>query len=329
MKLFLRDHAPLCLLYLAQLGVTLLLLGLSGRLDVWLALYDALLTFCLLLLYLAWRYWRLAAFYQRLQSPVSTLDHSIQDLGDAPAAEALDELLRTQYRQYQSELHSYERRIRDHVTFINQWVHGMKTPLSVIHLTIQEEDEPIFHSIREETERLRQGLETVLYTSRLDAFEHDFHVEPVSLQQLARNVINEHKAYFIRSRIFPELQIPSDLLVYSDEKWLGFLLGQLVTNAVRYSADTGGKVTLRAHRLGRIAFLEVADQGVGIPVQDHKRVFDAYFTGENGRRFPESTGMGLYLVKQICDRLGHTVELDSEPGQGTTVRLCFHNLTPM
>lgn len=104
-------------------------------------------------------------------------------------------------------------------------------------------------------------------------------------------------------------------------------MGQLVTNAVRYSAGSGSKVTFSAFPRGRQVVLEVRDRGVGIPAQDLSRVFDPYFTGENGRMFTESTGMGLYLVRQVCSKLGHEVELESQKGEGTALRLVFFSLS--
>ncbi len=323
LKLFLRDHAYLLPMFAIQIGVSILVYWLAGNQNIWIALYIVLLSACLLLLFLTYRYWRLSRFYRRVSTPMTKLDDAMQSLGDAPLATALDELLRSQYGQCQGQIHAYERRIRDHANFINQWVHGMKTPLSVIHLTIQEEDDPIFHSIREETDRLRRGLETVLYTSRLGSFEHDFHVEPVDLTSIVRAVIRENKAYMIRNRVFPEVQVDPSYRIYSDEKWLGFLLGQIVTNAIRYSDKPDSKISITGRIRGKDILLEVKDHGVGIPSQDLKRVFAPYFTGENGRVFSESTGMGLYLVRQICDRLGHRVELESQVGVGTTVRLYF------
>lgn len=324
MKLFLRDHLMLIGIYLLQLLVTLYLFWLdSPHLKVWTLAYACLLSTCFLLLYLGYRYYSLHVLYRRLSNRFSSLDESVETLGNAPLAESIDQMLQDQYAHYHRQLHDYERRLRDHVTLINQWVHQMKTPLSVIHLTIQEEDDPLFNSIREETDRLRKGLETILYSSRLDAFEHDFHIELVNLAAIVRQVIAENKAYFIRNRVYPEILIAKDCHVYSDDKWLAFLIGQVVTNAIRYSAGTETKVTFSLETNYRHVVLEIRDRGVGIPEKDIKRVFDPYFTGENGRVFRESTGMGLYLVRQICAHLDHQVELDSTVGVGTTVRLFF------
>lgn len=164
----------------------------------------------------------------------------------------------------------------------------------------------------------------MLYTARLDTFEHDFYVEQLELADVVRGVTSEQKRLFIRKRVFPAIAMDSGITITSDEKWLTFVLTQLITNALRYTVEEGRVVHFRGYlqEKGR-AVLEVRDEGVGIPPGDLPRVFDAHFTGVNGRSFQESTGMGLYLVKQICSKLGHEVEISSEVGKGTAVRIIF------
>lgn len=119
------------------------------------------------------------------------------------------------------------------------------------------------------------------------------------------------------------MNICNDHKIYTDAKWLKFAIGQVVTNAVKYSAGKSDRLELNVSRDEDRTVLEVKDYGVGIPSQDIKRVFDPYYTGENGRRFQESTGIGLHLVKEITDKLNHTVDISSSPGEGTSVRFSF------
>lgn len=206
---------------------------------------------------------------------------------------------------------------------MNQWVHQVKTPLSVINLIIQEEDEPVFEQIKKEVRQIEFGLETLLYSSRLDLFERDFKIEAVSLSELLQSVIQSYKRFFIQYRVYPKMNICDDHKIYTDAKWLKFAIGQVVTNAVKYSAGKSDRLELNVSRDEDRTVLEVKDYGVGIPSQDIKRVFDPYYTGENGRRFQESTGIGLHLVKEITDKLNHTVDISSSPGKGTSVRFSF------
>src|SRR5690606_2900074 len=186
-----------------------------------------------------------------------------------------------------------------------------------------EAGDPRLASIQEEADRLERGLETVLYAARLESFDRDFRVEPVRLRKVAEKVIHDHKRLFIRRGIYPALQIDPALYVESDAKWLAFAVGQLVNNAIKYSDKPGTKVTVAARTAGRSTVLEVRDEGVGIPAHDRKRVFQPFFTGENGRTHRESTGMGLYLAHEIISRLGHRIELESTQGSGTALRITF------
>ncbi|WP_172254287.1 sensor histidine kinase [Saccharibacillus deserti] len=321
MKLFWREQTPLILLYAAQLLLTGYLCRLSGVRNPFDLAYIALVSTALFALYLIFRYVRHIRFYRRLAARSASLAESAEFVGNAPLAEALGHLLQRNYRLYQEELGQSRRKLGDQITFIHQWVHQMKTPLSVMHLALRQEPDPFFDGLREEIDKLKKGLDTVLYTSRLEAFEQDFAVEPVLLGRLVGTVTAEHKNLCIRHRVFPDIRVDDRLTILTDEKWLAFAIGQLLTNAVRYSAGTSSRMEIAADMQGREACLEIRDSGVGIPGGDLGRVFDPYFTGENGRRFGESTGMGLYLVREIAARLGHRIEIESRQGQGTTVRL--------
>lgn len=323
MRLFIRDHAPLVAIQIVQLSAIFLVLRLDGYRNAATALYALFLAAALLTGYLVFRYASLRGFYRRLSDPLESLDASVSHSGYAPLAEAADELLKEQYRRYMERLKDYEQKQREHLSFMNQWAHQMKTPLSVIHLTAQDRDDPRLVSILEEADRLERGLETVLAAARLDSFDRDFRVEQTILRKIAEKAIHEHKRLFIRRRVYPALDIDPALRVQSDPKWLAFALGQLVNNAIKYSDKPNASVTVAARMDGASTVLEVRDEGVGIPPQDLKRVFQPSFTGENGRTFHESTGMGLYLAHEICSRLGHAIEIESAPGAGTTVRIRF------
>ncbi|MEH7012527.1 HAMP domain-containing histidine kinase [Neobacillus niacini] len=323
MKLFVREQIPLIIVYIAQLALILFVFWLDGYQNYSIILYAGILSGCLFIGYLVYRYLTHRSFYKRLEELHTPMDEFIKAGPGAPLATSLHLLLKSQYRQYQNDLHHYQHKLKDHIQFINQWVHQMKTPLSVIHLMIQDEDEPRFTAIGDELDRMKKGLDMVLYTARLDEFEHDFYVEMLPLEKVVRSVTSNQKRLFIRNRVFPSLQLDDELSIASDEKWLSFVLTQIITNAVRYTTDGNRKISLKGFKRDSNVVLEVQDQGVGIPESDLPRVFDPYFTGENGRNFQESTGMGLYLVKQICDKLGHRVEIASTVNKGTTVRIIF------
>ncbi|GAA0607400.1 sensor histidine kinase [Virgibacillus siamensis] len=333
MKLFIREHVLLIAVHGLQLGVILLIFWLAGYRDVKLLLYTAFLSFFFLVCFLIYYYFSRRMFYHRLSDSLISLDDSLQKTGQAPMSEALDHLLKDQYKLYQSRLNASERQQDEHRKFMDQWVHQMKTPLSVIELTAQNLDEPVSSSIREETDRMKNGLNTVLYMARLRTIEQDFHIGPVSLSEIVHDVNSENKRFYIRNKVYPKLSVESEsITVETDEKWLFFMLSQFINNAVKYSTGKSSRVDIAIFERGQEAVVEVTDFGVGIPETDERRVFDAFYTGENGRKFRESTGMGLYLTKEAANHLDHRIEMESEAGTGTVFRIIFpetQNLTTM
>ncbi|ASA24729.1 sensor histidine kinase [Paenibacillus donghaensis] len=327
MKLFLREHLLLIAVQLVQFVAILSLCGLDGYFNVWIALYAIFIGFFFLGCYLCYQFVSRRRYYQRLNQPLESLDASYRRLEKTPVSDALEQLLHTQYRYYMQQLEQLIKQQEEHLTFMDQWVHQMKTPLSIIELTVQNMDEPEFASIREELERMRSGLQTVLYMARLRAFEQDFHVKSVGLERIIRAVVHDNKRLFIQNRIYPEVHVAeSGIAVETDEKWLFFMLTQLVTNAIKYSAgqaEDGGRIVISCGIRGEEAFATVKDRGIGIPAADLKRVFEPFYTGDNGRTARESTGMGLYLTKEAAARLGHRVDLSSEAGSGTEVSIVF------
>ncbi|MEC0253867.1 sensor histidine kinase [Paenibacillus lautus] len=323
MKLFLREHLPLMLFFTVQMLLVPLLYWLTGEgRPFTVVLYGVLLSSVVLLLYLAYRYLSHRTMYQELSSEeLSKKEFSNPPLGEAPLPEAIHERIGHYERLYREQLHRHQSGTDQHLSFVNRWVHQMKTPLSVIQLTLDEVEEAPAEHIREELERIRKGLEMVLYTARLDRFEQDFKVEAVGLRAAVSESVVENRKLFIRKGITPVFQIDDQITVYTDAKWFRFMLGQILTNAVNYSGSPGKKIQLTAEAAGKNIKLHIRDEGIGIAPEDINRVFHPYFTGERGRQYHESTGMGLYLVREIAHKLDHSAQLESTLGEGTTVTL--------
>lgn len=333
MKLFFKEHAMLIAVQMVQFIVILGIYWLDGYRHLLPGLYAIFLGLFFLTGYLVYHYFSRRKFYMRLSNSLNSLDDSLQTTEPSPISEALDQLLKDQYKLYQTKIKALESKQEQHLKFMDQWVHQMKTPLSVIELIAQNLDEPDSSSIREETDRMRTGLNTILYMARLRAIEQDFHIKPVNLSKMVNEVNGQNKRFYIRNKVYPNLlQQNRDIIVETDEKWLFFILSQLINNAVKYSKGISNKIEISIYKKAGEAVLEVKDYGVGIPETDKRRVFDPFYTGENGRKFRESTGMGLYLTKEAADQLGHRIELESKVGEGSTFRIIFgttQNLTRM
>lgn len=333
MRLFLHDHIGFMIFQLIQCVMFLVLFWVDGYRELGVSLYVVFLSLVFLTVFLIYRYISRKQFYQRLQSQINGLDESLETTEYSPISAALDDLLLAQYRLYQNEILREKDRQDEHLLFMDRWVHQMKTPLSVIELTAQTLDEPESSNIREETDRMRQGLNTVLYMARIRTIAEDFQIKPVILSKLVHDVNQENKRFYIRHEIYPQLKEEQwGIKVETDEKWLFFILSQIVHNAVKYSTSKTKQLDISLYELSDEAILEVKDFGIGIPVVDQKRVFNKFYTGENGRKYRESTGMGLYLVKEVADKLEHRIELESTIGEGTTIRIIFsktQNLTSL
>ncbi|MBD8847077.1 sensor histidine kinase [Priestia megaterium] len=333
MKLFFREHTFLIAIQIIQFFVVLSIYWLDGYQHLLPAFYAVFLGLFFLTGYLACHYFSRRKFYRRLTNELPSLDDSFQTTEASPISQALDYLLKSQYKHYQTRIKELEAKQDEHLKFMDQWVHQMKTPLSVIELIAQNLDEPESSSIREETDQMKTGLNTILYMARLRTIEQDFHIKPVNLSTIIKEVNSENKRFYIRNRVYPSvLQQKEEVIVETDEKWLFFIFSQLINNAIKYSKGMSNRVDITIFEKEGEAVLEIKDFGVGIPETDKRRVFDPFYTGENGRKFRESTGMGLYLAKEAADHLGHRLEFESKLGQGSAFQVIFgktQNLTRM
>jgi two-component system, OmpR family, sensor histidine kinase YxdK len=326
---FLRDRLGLIAawyantLLLALLGS--LLLAYTGAFSWSIVGYALLLATVVLIIYLtaaAARWWSFARATAALQTTDDLESFAVLPAAATYEQESQREQLSRLYQLAVSERSRYQEAHQRQLDFIHLWVHQMKTPVSAISLIAQEAGGPAMESVDDEAAKLAEGLELVLNMARLQDFALDYLIEPVDLGALVRKVINQKKRQFIRTGIFPE--VTGEAVVRTDAKWLAFVIDQITANALKYGAQAEKpnqrlRFTITSHAL------TIADQGPGIPVHDLPRVFDAFFTGENGRRFGGATGIGLYLVRQVADQLGHRIAIASAPGQGTTVTLTFQN----
>lgn len=323
LKLFIREYISFFVFQLVLIAFMLIIFGLDGFRNIDTAIYMVSISLVLLISFLVVRYLlRQKYLVQITQTPVK-MEDALQKNAKTPEHDVTVQYLHALYKVYQYEVQALHARQDRHEKFMNQWVHQMKTPLAVLDLLLQEETELDKHSVQEEVDRLKRGLEMVLVNARIDKFEEDMQIEQVSLKAIVTKVINENKRLFIANRVFPDIQINEDMKVTSDIKWLQFIISQFVTNAVKYTFEPNKKVYLSAVEIDEGITLVIRDEGIGIPKSDLSRVTKPFFTGENGRKTGESTGMGLYLAKEICEKLGHELTIQSEVNEGTTVTVKF------
>ena len=207
------------------------------------------------------------------------------------------------------------RKYADMVEYYTLWAHQIKTPIAAMRLTLQNEDTSLSRRLTADLGRVERYVEMVLAYLRLDAASTDYVLREYELDPIVRGAVKKFSGEFIERHLALELH-PTNLRVLTDEKWLAFVLEQLISNALKYTPE--GKVSIY---LAGEATLCVSDTGIGIAPEDLPRVFEPGYTGYNGRADKRASGLGLYLCRRVCQNLGHTISVESEPGKGTTVRL--------
>lgn len=324
MKLFMDEYKGYIFTYYGGLIITLTYCKLMNFIKISEIVYILFFNTFIVSSFIIYKYITTKKSYEVFENGIKSLDESMLDLGKSPIGKNVSNILNQQYEQYRSNIQEQNKIHNDHLTFINHWIHQMKTPVSVINLLLQEyEGEEISLNIHQELDKIDKGLNMAMYFARLDEFQKDFSVEKVNLYDDVIELINKERRLFIKNRIIPKLEIDKDLIVYSDKKWLRFILEQIIINGVKYSKDHGKYLIIKNREDDEYIIIDIIDEGIGIPRKDIKRVYEPFFTGENGRKFGESTGMGLYIVKKVCDNLGHILQIKSEIEKGTKVSILF------
>ena len=195
------------------------------------------------------------------------------------------------------------------------WVHQIKTPITSMRLTLQNEDTPLSRKLTSDLFQIEQYVEMVLAFMRLDSDESDYVFREHDLDAIVRQSVAKFASEFIDRRIGLEYE-SIEKSVVTDEKWLAFVIEQLLSNALKYTRGGSVKIYLREP-----VTLCIEDTGIGIAPEDLPRIFEKGYTGYNGRTDKKASGLGLYLCKRICGNLGIGIGVTSEPGKGTTVRL--------
>ncbi|WP_431027881.1 sensor histidine kinase [Lysinibacillus sp. LZ02] len=324
LKLFLKEHLSYLIFQLLIVLFTLMLYWLEGFRNFATAMYSIVMSVILIGSFLTIRYMLRRRYLKKIVHLPTQMDDALQKNAKTLEYYQTESYMHELYKLYQQEVQAlYTKQTRQY-KFTNQWIHQMKTPVAVLELLLQEESLDK-RSVQEEVDRLKRGLEMVLMNARLENFQEDLQVEQVNLKQLVTSTINENKRLFIANKVFPEMKIDEEIVVMSDSKWLKFVITQFITNAVKYTFEEHKKIMIEATKQGESVTLCVMDEGIGIPKSDLSRVTKPFFTGENGRKTGESTGMGLYIAQEICAKLGHELMIESEVPIGTTVKIIFQH----
>lgn len=222
--------------------------------------------------------------------------------------------LQAEYWRLEKEQQSNMREMTDYFTM---WVHQVKTPIAAMRLLLQSHDTQYRGAMEAELFKIEQYVEMVLGYLRTENISSDLVLESCDLDKIVRTALKKYARLFALEKLSLAYE-PLKCQVLTDEKWLGFVLEQLLSNALKYTKM--GQISIYM-KPGEEKTLVVEDTGIGISAQDLPRVFERGYTGCNGREGRHSTGIGLYSAKRILDKLGHGIAIESEMGQGTRVYL--------
>ena len=203
----------------------------------------------------------------------------------------------------------------ENLSYYTLWVHQIKTPIAAMRLLLQSGEGAENRALSDELQRIEQYVEMVLGYLRLESGSSDYVIRAYDLDGIVRQAVRKFASQFISKKLRLDYE-PVRTEVLTDEKWLLFVIEQVLSNALKYTRTGGIAITLEEPKT-----LCIRDTGIGIAPEDLPRVFEQGFTGYHGRDDKRATGIGLYLCRRILTRLGHTITIESEPGVGTTVRI--------
>lgn len=230
------------------------------------------------------------------------------------------EILQGASKSMNDKIAEYRKMTEEYREFIEMWVHEIKTPIASAALTAENNPGQTMDRVRGDLEKIEELVGKVLFYARSNDVEKDYVIREVPLRDLVSGVVRRNAKALIQGKFKVDME-NLDMPVFTDEKWMDFILGQIIGNAVKYAGEGPRSLRFGAAVRGSGIDLYIRDNGIGIPEKDLPRVFDKGFTGENGRRYAKSTGMGLYLCKKLCDKLG--VGLRADTGNGTTFTVTF------
>ncbi|ELC8441691.1 sensor histidine kinase [Clostridium perfringens] len=289
--------------------------------------YPIILTTTFLVIYFIYKFFVYKELANRLAEGIDSPKYK---LAEGYAYEDIIDGMKELHNKYLKEIHALEDRSEAKDKLMAEWIHNMKTSVAIIKLATEQGKEDfsleVIKDIEEENNNLQENLEGALNVFRLDQFYKDYVPEKINLKNLVNKAINAQKRNFIYSKVEAKLELHRELFVYTDKKWSKYLLEQIISNAIKYSYE-GCVVNFYAKEEEEKVILCIEDRGRGIKKEEIERVFEAFFTGTNGRKTDKATGIGLYICKLICDMLKHEINIISEEGFGTTVEISFQKVT--
>lgn len=323
-KQYLKNQLPVLLLHLLgvlALALFLIATGTSRQAISLIALVWIVVVICYLTVSFSTqkRYCKtLLAMAERLEEKY--LMPEVMAMPERADEQVFYQILKMAEKSMLEKIGEVQRERQDYKEYIEQWIHEVKTPITAMKLICENNRSEFTRELLVEVENINRFTEQALYYARSEHAEKDYTVREIRLSDVIHGAIADNK-YLLRNNHVAVAVEDDGTVAYLDDKWVRFLLSQIISNAVKYRTERPLLRFSTARKQNQV-ILSVEDNGIGIPQSDLPRVFEKGFTGQNGRTVHSSTGIGLYLCKRLCDKLGIGLSVDSR-GKGTSVSLCF------
>jgi signal transduction histidine kinase len=277
--------------------------------------------------YLIYEYSKRKAYYSDLLRTANNLDkkYLIGEIIDFPPyqdAVPFYRLIKKAGKSMLEEVNQVKTQRKEYKEYIEQWIHEVKTPIAAIKLIEENHRTEYSRAVLEELATIDRYVEQALFYARSEEAQKDYLIKEISLEQCVNEVLIRNKHMFILNQIDVNL---ADLNanVYCDSKWLEFIINQIIVNAVQYKGKDSAMVKIYTRDIKHGIQLVIEDNGIGIPENEVDRIFEKGFTGSKGRKNYKSTGIGLYLCKKLCDKLGLLIAVDSKENFYTKTIITF------
>ena len=270
---------------------------------------------------------RKSKYYSSLLKRLDELDKKYF-IGDVATEEEflegkiLFEIISQATKSMKDDISESIRNSNDYKEYIELWVHEIKTPIATCKLLIENNDNEVTESIGEEVTKVEDYIEQVLFYARSNAVEKDYLIKEINLKKSINAVIRKNANTLIEKRVKVDIR-NVDKIVSCDSKWIEFILGQIVSNSIKYMDKKESVLKIYSENIGNDVILKICDNGIGMDEKSVIKAFEKGYTGKNGRRFGKSTGMGLYLCKKLCEKLGLGINIKSKENEGTEVTILF------
>ena len=309
--------------------VTIEIFLLAYQVDNFIKIYIPIIILGLYFIAVLYEYFKKKNFYNKLQKILEELGEKylITEIIESPNfidGKILKNILEQINKSMIENVNTYKYLTEDYKEYIELWIHEIKLPIAASKMVIENNKNTVTKSIDEELDKIENYTEQALFYARSNTVEKDYYIRKCYLKDIVNESIKKNKSILIQEKITMNIH-DLNIEVHTDSKWIVFILNQIIQNSVKYKKQEGTtEIELYAKQGKDNVILYIKDNGIGIKKSEISRIFEKGFTGTNGRlQNKKSTGIGLYLCKKLCDKLGIAIEVESDENKGTEIKLVF------